>query len=334
MELPSELTEEASLRGNEYAWTPSAFPHVLASAEAFGFACLGGQFQFRTPDATCEMYWLNADATDRLVDEPWSTFVARSCEEVSSAFSALLQSTDFLAEAQCWPDVPELSGAGASPEQYLCFVAYFIPERPAPKRASGDHVSGRPRALYEGVRNGGALMEISGDSVTIDKTADTDHQVSPYEAFAQDEYYTKAWQPLLSATNGGVRFNWAAALLGMTWCFYRKMYATGLLLVVGAGVIMIVFGVVVKILIPEMDIEGQAFTSTAILVWWFAIRVPFGFLANRIYFRKATRVIKKARIKDLSPDELSGHLRDRGGISVIGLGVAIAIGAAVRLLIL
>jgi hypothetical protein len=332
MELPSELTEGASLRGNEYAWAPSAFPHVLASAEALGLACLGGQFQFRIPDATCEMYWLNADATDRLVDEPWSAYVARSSAEVSSAFSALLQSTDFVADAQCWSDVPELSGAGASPEQYLCFVAYFIPERPAPKLALGDHMSGRPRALYEGVRHGGALMEISGDGVTIDKAAEIDHQVSAYEAFVQDEYYMKVLQPLLSATNGGRRFNWAAALFGMTWCFYRKMYGTGLLLLVGTSVIAFVFGVVSMILLPDMDVEGQAFTWTFIGVWVLAVRVPFGFLANRIYFRKATRVIKKARIKDLSLDELLGHLRDRGGTSFIGLGVAIAISVASRTL--
>lgn len=332
MKLSSELTEGASLRGNEYAWAPSAFPHVLKSAEALGLACLGGQFQFRTPDATCEMYWLNADATDRLVDEPWSAYVARSSAEVSSAFSALLQSTDFVAEAQCWPDVPELSGVGASPEQYLCFVAYFITERPAPQRALGDNMSGRPRALYEGVRDGGALKEISGDSVTTDKTADIDHPVSPYEAFAQDEYYMEAWQPFLSATNGGRRFNWAAALLGMYWCFYRKMYGTGLLLLVGTVVIVLAVSVVTMILLPDMDIEGLAFTWIATSITFFAIRVPLGFLANRIYFRKATRVIKKARIKELSLDELLEHLRDRGGTSVIGLIVAIAINLAARLL--
>ena len=134
MKLPSELKEEASLRGNEYAWAPSAFPHVLARAEALGLACLGGQFQFRAPDATCEMYWLNADAADRLPDEPWNSYVARATAEVRSAFSALVQSTDFAAEALRWSDVPELSGADASPEQYLCFVAYFIPERLAPNQ--------------------------------------------------------------------------------------------------------------------------------------------------------------------------------------------------------
>jgi hypothetical protein len=176
-------------------------------------------------------------------------------------------------------------------------------------------------------------MEVSGDSVTIDEAADIDCQVAAYEVFVdQDEYYMKAWLPLLSATNGGRQFNWAAALFGMIWCFYRKMYGTGLLLIVGASVIMLVVSVVVMILLPDIDIEGKAFTLTTTGVVLLAIRVPLGFLANRIYFRKATRVIKKARIKDLSMNELLEYLRDRGGTSGIGLGVAIAISVAARFL--
>jgi hypothetical protein len=132
VKLPAELTESASLRGNEYAWSPEAFPMVLAKAEALGFACLGGQFQFRAPGATCEMYWLNADAEDRLPHEPWSAYVSRSSTEVRSAFHALIKSTDFLAEAQRWSGVPELCGDQATPMKYLCFVSYFIAERPAP----------------------------------------------------------------------------------------------------------------------------------------------------------------------------------------------------------
>ncbi|HEY1141016.1 MAG TPA: hypothetical protein VGE88_12540, partial [Lysobacter sp.] len=70
MELPHELTEGADLREREYAWSPHIFPDVLAKAESLGIACIGGQFQFRTPDSTCEMYWLNADAKDRAPNEP------------------------------------------------------------------------------------------------------------------------------------------------------------------------------------------------------------------------------------------------------------------------
>jgi hypothetical protein len=132
VDLPSELVAKASRRGNEFAWCPSDFPAVLSRAEELGLACLAGQFQFRAPEATCEMYWLSADPTDRLPGESWQAYLSRSISEVRVKFSSLLQSTDFGTEALRWPDVPELSGVGAQPEKYLCFVAYFVNERPAP----------------------------------------------------------------------------------------------------------------------------------------------------------------------------------------------------------
>jgi hypothetical protein len=135
MQLPSNLTKEASLRGNEYAWPLEAFPAVLVQAKSLGLACLGGQFQFRTPDSICEMYWLNADSADRSSNEAWDSYVSRSCSEVLSAFTALASSTNFAAEASRWPGVPELSGVGATPERYLCFVAYFVEQSPAPNNS-------------------------------------------------------------------------------------------------------------------------------------------------------------------------------------------------------
>ena len=56
-ELPSDVVEGATLRGNEYGWSISSFPDALSRAEKKGYGCLGGQFQFRLDDgSTCEMY--------------------------------------------------------------------------------------------------------------------------------------------------------------------------------------------------------------------------------------------------------------------------------------
>ena len=136
MELPDDLLEGATLRGREYGWPPSVFPAIVARAQEHGLGCLGGQFQFRVPRATCEMYWLNADPSTRSSDEPWPQYVARTCTEVLAGFRHLLKSTDFRAEAARWADVPELSGPSASPEQYLCFVAYFVEQGAAPNNSS------------------------------------------------------------------------------------------------------------------------------------------------------------------------------------------------------
>jgi hypothetical protein len=82
------------------------------------------------------MYWLSVDPAGQFSDEPWPAYVARSCADASVAFHALAGATDFRAEAMRWQSVPELSAAGAEPESYLCFVAYFVAELPAPNNSS------------------------------------------------------------------------------------------------------------------------------------------------------------------------------------------------------
>ena len=75
--LPPEIMGDASFDGQEYGWKISSFPTALAAAERLGFACLGGQLQFRFDGSIFEMYWLNADASDRLPEESWLDFVHR-----------------------------------------------------------------------------------------------------------------------------------------------------------------------------------------------------------------------------------------------------------------
>ncbi len=119
--LPSEIAKGASLRGNEYGWPISAFPEALAKARSLGFACLGGQFQFRSPDSTREMYWLSANSTDRRDHESWLDLSNRSCSEVISKFEDLVSKTDFVKEAANWK-------LDASATETLVFVAYFESE--------------------------------------------------------------------------------------------------------------------------------------------------------------------------------------------------------------
>ena len=120
-DLPSDVLEGATLRGNEYGWSVASFPVALARAETHGYACLGGQFQFRLDDATCEMYWLSADSRERLPGESWPEYSRRSCSEVKANFHRLISRTDFSKEALGWNLPPALTGS-------LVFVAYFVKE--------------------------------------------------------------------------------------------------------------------------------------------------------------------------------------------------------------
>lgn len=120
--LPPKIVEGAELRGKEYGWTISSFPKALVTAETFGYACQGGQFQFRLPDgSTCEMYWLNADSAHRGNGESWANYSRRSCAEVLQKFRRLVSETDFQKEASSWR-------VAIDPTRDLVFVAYFVLE--------------------------------------------------------------------------------------------------------------------------------------------------------------------------------------------------------------
>lgn len=126
--LPPEITEGATARGNEYGWSLDAFPQALLKAQALGYACLGGQFQFRLDDGTYEMYWLNADSTDRRERESWVEYGRRSCNEVLGRFKATVSTADFQKEGSSWPFLATAMAQGLDIAKHLVFVAYFVAE--------------------------------------------------------------------------------------------------------------------------------------------------------------------------------------------------------------
>ena len=129
MPLPLILINKASLVGLEYAWRVDDFPMVLTEAMKHQLACIGGQFQFRFPDGTAEMYWLKADSTPQRQNESWFAYAVRSTNEVGCEFHKLCSQTDFAKEAMKWDFIRnKMEFEGINPIEYLCFVAYFIEE--------------------------------------------------------------------------------------------------------------------------------------------------------------------------------------------------------------
>jgi hypothetical protein len=124
-DLPPQIAKGARMAGNELGWEVPSFPDALTNAQALGYACIGGQFQFRLDVGTCEMYWLNADSGSRKEEEPWLEYCERSCSEVKKRFEKLVLETDFLKQALEWPQIREAMTDGFDPLQTLVFVAYF-----------------------------------------------------------------------------------------------------------------------------------------------------------------------------------------------------------------
>lgn len=96
--LPDDLLKMATLRGKEYAWTPENVPHVIASSKELGLAVLGGQLQFRVPDGTCELYWIDFEADDKQGSESWAQFVQRAAQQCQQRFSDTIEKHDLLRE--------------------------------------------------------------------------------------------------------------------------------------------------------------------------------------------------------------------------------------------
>lgn len=124
--LPPEIARDASFDGQEYGWRILSFPTTLAAAERLGFACLGGQLQFRINGSIFEMYWLNADASDRLPNELWLDYVQRSCSEVGRTFAELVRNLNIQKVVQEWPALNAMLASGIDASESLVFVAYFV----------------------------------------------------------------------------------------------------------------------------------------------------------------------------------------------------------------
>jgi pimeloyl-ACP methyl ester carboxylesterase len=127
MTLPEDMLAIANRESNEEGWRLADFPAVLARASFHRLACIGGQFQFRGPIGSAEMYWLNADSTPRKQGEDWDGYVERANSEVLRMFNRLVEQTDFRAEARQWEHITEAINKGtiSDPTEHLYFVAYF-----------------------------------------------------------------------------------------------------------------------------------------------------------------------------------------------------------------
>lgn len=124
---PSNVLDEASLRGNEYAWPVELIPNVIASCKAARFVSLGGQLQFRLPAGTCECNWVEVDTRPQLNGElEWDDLVDRSAASALSLFGALKLKLDFMKEGRkaFSSSFSKLEYAGGDPQEYVCFVWY------------------------------------------------------------------------------------------------------------------------------------------------------------------------------------------------------------------
>ena len=142
------------------------------------------------------------------------------------------------------------------------------------------------------------------------------------EAFvgANNPYYLEKWKAHSGSTLKG--WNWAAALFGIQWMTYRKMYVEALLyylFLLFAGMII-----------------GLAFWAFRIRFNGDWIQPLFGILAgvfgNALYRKKALRTLRK--FLSMDDHKRLTALQTEGGTSIAGVIVGIVIQFAIAFLLL
>jgi len=125
------------------------------------------------------------------------------------------------------------------------------------------------------------------------------------------EWYRQHWRAMLGdgktirQMRQEASWNWAACLLGPAWCFYRKMYI--------GGVVVMLFNIGVALF--------DVLTDKNFIVWLFLVSpVVLGMYGNASYLHAAYRAVSTARAKGTTET-----LSTQGGVSFVAAFVGPAI---------
>lgn len=136
----------------------------------------------------------------------------------------------------------------------------------------------------------------------------------------EDRYYTPRWRALLNGRSRGAGFNDAALLFGSFWFFARRMHRLGWLLLLASALLMVAGVAAVDALLGD-DLPGflPPFVTQLLLAWVglvVVLHVPLGFVANRLYYARARRVIAAASLRAASRSELLTLVAAKGGFAI------------------
>jgi len=147
--------------------------------------------------------------------------------------------------------------------------------------------------------------------------------------FAQDPGYVKRWRPRLEGKQPPLHFNFYAILFGAIWCVFRKLRRVAAILIelqwsVEIAAILIAIHVFA---ISRYDTGLQG--VIAVFFSMLLVRIPFGLLADAIYYQQAKDTIEKLAETRLPDEYFVSAVKAQGGIDFpAALVVAGALGVA------
>ncbi len=150
-----------------------------------------------------------------------------------------------------------------------------------------------------------------------------------FDAYTKNPSLFKSLDALLLGKKKLAGFNLFACIFCEGWCVYRKMYKLAALVLIVSAIVA-VSAVYIYIAFFDASYQGKrhaiAFGYLSMLA---LVHIPFGFIANKLYFNKAKADIQSAIDQDLSPEYFTAQIKSAGGINVGGfiavLGISMLI---------
>lgn len=193
--------------------------------------------------------------------------------------------------------------------------AYFCPACGAP----GSPVSGLPASWPRAAIGSGSGS--ADPLLTAELLAYTD-EIRPGSTADTRSYYLEKWRPILEGGGRNAGTNFAALLVAPLWCAYRKLYLLALGLILAE---LFVSGALV-VLAAALGIVEDAGAARAVAYLAVPlVRGPFSVVANRVYLRRALRVVSRVRERQASLPDRIDALRRRGGTNEVAVGILIAL---------
>jgi len=133
--------------------------------------------------------------------------------------------------------------------------------------------------------------------------------VTLYEAYFQKSksYYLNRLDWYLKGQK--YSFNLFAFLFGLFWFMYRKMYLEAAVIFLA----MMVEGFLESLILPTNS--GWEIEKLVNIISTFVIASIAGLVGNYFYFRKAGKVIERAKMKFAGSEQQISFLKERGGVS-------------------
>ncbi len=149
-----------------------------------------------------------------------------------------------------------------------------------------------------------------------------------YTDEAKENYYLSHWTHILDGASRFSSFNWAAALFGLSWCFWRKLYLVGAAVLAAYLFVSFFLAHLFRAINPAQDPRAVLLVTDVAWAGLLVVQIALGVAANGLYLRRGLATINKLR--ETVPDRSAylERLRKKGGTSFLAFLVGVMILAA------